>query len=521
MWAVGVNGGAGALFATLGAMGLAPTAEASPTSASFNAPSVADFHLTGRPPIRVVILGAGIAGLASAYELGKAGYHCTVIEARSRVGGRNFTVRGGTTQTDLRGHTQRATFSRGVYFNAGPARIAQWMVTLDYCRELGVSVEAFANVNADAYIYQDASGRAPVRYRTAKADMYGYVAELLAKAAHNGALDKELSADDRGRLLAFLEEWGQIGGVYDGFAYTGGSNRGFASYPTAWNDYGTPLPGPPSLEQVLSSNLGRDLTFESGYDQAMMMYQPVGGMDQIPRALVRAVGAEKVRLNAIAISVENRESTVRVVYRDGRGRERLVEADYCIAALPPHVFAKTRHNLGHAVQNALDTYIAEPVGKLGLEYSRRWWELDDRVYGGITNTDLDIQQIWYPSWDFHGPRGLILGYYNTGTQALGYSELSPEDRVARAVAQGMKIHGQRYGHNLAHSFSVAWDLMPYIEGGWSIPFYDTPEYRLLQRPAGRVYFAGDWLSPMVAWQHGAFWSARDTVRALHARVMAQ
>jgi monoamine oxidase len=42
-----------------------------------------------------VILGAGIAGMVAALELGKAGYECRVLEARSRPGGRNWTLRGG------------------------------------------------------------------------------------------------------------------------------------------------------------------------------------------------------------------------------------------------------------------------------------------------------------------------------------------------------------------------------------------------------------------------------------------
>lgn len=43
---------------------------------------------------------------------------------------------------------------------------------------------------------------------------------------------------------------------------------------------------------------------------------------------------------------------------------------------------------------------------------------------------------------------------------------------------------------------------------------------MLNQPAGRVYFAGDWLSHLVAWQAGAFDSARKTVTALHQRVLA-
>ena len=72
------------------------------------AQSRADFDYHGRGGRRsVVILGAGVAGLATAYELGKAGYECTVLEARARPGGRNWTVRGGTSETDLDGATQR------------------------------------------------------------------------------------------------------------------------------------------------------------------------------------------------------------------------------------------------------------------------------------------------------------------------------------------------------------------------------------------------------------------------------
>ena len=180
---VGLTGGAGAMFATMGALGLAPTAQAARREEPFRALNASDFTLTGRAAAKVVVIGGGIAGLTTAYELGKAGYDCTVLEARDRTGGRNFTVRGGDTTTDLYGNRQTARFTDGQYMNAGPARIPQWMVTLDYCRELGVPIEVFTNVNADAYLYNESAGMTtPERYRTAKADVYGYVSELLAKA---------------------------------------------------------------------------------------------------------------------------------------------------------------------------------------------------------------------------------------------------------------------------------------------------------------------------------------------------
>ncbi|GGK73592.1 flavin monoamine oxidase [Mangrovihabitans endophyticus] len=509
---MGVSGGAGALFATMGALGLAP---AHATAPDFRAPRRSDFHLTGRGARRVVILGGGIAGLAAAYELGKAGYDCTVLEARDVAGGRNFTVRGGTVQTDLDGHTQRASFAPGTYLNAGPARIAQWMVTLDYCRELGVPIQPFVNANADALIYNEANG-APVRYRTAKADVYGYVSELLAKATDQGALDDRLTGEDKSRLLSFMESFGAIGSAHE---YTGSTRRGFLSYPGAGEDAGTPLPGPPTLSEVFASNVGRYFSFEFGYDQAMMMFQPVGGMDRIAAALAAAIGGHRVRLGAVVQQVTGRSGDVTVTYRRG-GRVHALTADFCIAALPPHLMARIPHNLGAEVTAALGSFPVTASGKLGLEYRSRWWETDLRIYGGITETDLDVTHIWYPSYDFHARRGVVVGYYNTGAAAVAYGALTPSERITRAVAQGVKIHGEKYRSELASGFSMAWHRTPYLEGAWTSPPWDSAAYRLLLQPAGRVYFAGDWLSHEVAWQHGAFVSARAVVTALHRRVLS-
>jgi len=516
---VGVSGGAGAMFATMGALGLAPSAAAADRT-PFRPPSQGDFTLTGRARAKVVILGGGIAGLATAYELGKAGYDCTILEARGVAGGRNFTVRGGTVETDLDGHTQRAEYSSGVYFNAGPARLAQWMVTLDYCRELGVPIEVFTNINADAWIYNESAGMtAPERYRTAKADVYGYVSELLAKATNQGALDAQLTATDQERLLTFLQSYGAIGGPTSDFAYTGTNRRGYASYPGAGDDAGTLLGAPPSLSDVFASNVGRTFAFEFGYDQAMLMFQPVGGMDQIPRALSRAIGGHRIQLGAEVTGVTDKGATVEVTYRQG-GREKLIQADFCVAALPPHLMARVPHNLGTDVTAALASFPVTASGKIGLEYRRRWWEIDERIYGGITETDLDLAHIWYPSYGLHSERGLVVGYYNTGANASAYSALTPAERETRAIAQGVKIHGEKYRSELATSFSRAWDRTPYLEGAWTSPPYGTAGYSLLLRPAGRVYFAGDWLSHEVAWQHGAFMSARSVVTAVHARVMS-
>ncbi|WP_214409523.1 flavin monoamine oxidase family protein [Sphaerisporangium fuscum] len=528
---IGAAGGAGAMYAAMGVLGLAPTPRTAPVPAVGGAaaptpyvpPQPSDFSLRGGRPASVLVLGAGVAGLACAYELGKAGYDCTVLEARDRVGGRSLTLRGGDTVTELppanaakgaatkAGETQQVTFGEGTYFNAGPARIAQWMVTLDYCRELGVPLEVFVNTNASAYILTEGM-TAPVRARTARADAYGYISELLAKATDAGALDSRLTQADKERLLDFLSRFGAIG--EKSLAYTGGERRGYRVNPGVGP--GTELGTPPSLTEVLSRNLGRMLTMDAGYEQAMPMFQPVGGMDAIVRALAAKVGARRIRTGTRVTRVTNRPDGVEVEVEGGAS----LKADYCVAALPPHLLAGIPGNLGADVKAALATPVPLSAGKLGLEYGVRWWEIEDRVYGGATETDLDIGHIWYPSYGYHGERGLVVGYYNTGRDAEVYDPLPHRERLRRGLAQGRRVHGVKYGRNIRGSVSVAWRRQPFIEGSW-VRWPSMSGFSLLQRPAGRVYFAGDWLTHLIAWQAGAFESARKVVTELHHRVLKE
>ncbi|KPW91265.1 Amine oxidase, flavin-containing [Pseudomonas savastanoi] len=105
---------------------------------------------------RVLVLGAGIAGLVTALELTRAGFTVQVLEARDRVGGRNWTLRSGD-QVDYKdGRTQTVGFDPGLYFNAGPARIpSQHRTLLDYCSELGVPLEVLVNSSHGAQVRPD------------------------------------------------------------------------------------------------------------------------------------------------------------------------------------------------------------------------------------------------------------------------------------------------------------------------------------------------------------------------------
>ena len=132
---------------------------------------------------------------------------------------------------------------------------------------------------------------------------------------------------------------------------------------------------------------------------------------------------------------------------------------------------------------------------MGLQFKRRFWEEDDGIYGGITKTDQEIKQIVYPSHGFHGPKGILMGYYIQGTMpAVPWGERAPAERQAMALEQGARIHPQ-YRTEFETAFSVAWHRVTWIRGSWvSVSADLRRELPVLRRPEGRVYLAGDHVS---------------------------
>jgi monoamine oxidase len=523
---LGIAGGAGAVLAAMEVLDLvAPAAE---YRVPFDPPRGDDFSLRGRVnDTTVLILGAGIAGLTAAYELEKAGYHCEIVEARSRPGGRNWTIRAGTTDTDLDGITQTARFAPDLYMNAGPARIPQHHTTLDYCRELGVPVEPFVNANADSYYFnrpeRDASGpltSRPIRHRAAKADTFGYISELLAKAVNQGALSDELTASDAEALVELLRSLGALG-LDD--KYVGSDRRGYDDPPSAGPRPGT-VGGRYPLSDLLAARLGYYFPFEVEWDQAMMMFEPVGGMDRIPHALADRIRG-RIRYGTEVRDITVNDAGVRVVVTNDGGRSgEEISADYCVCTIPPMVLSKISNNFASQTKTAIASLQPMHTGKLGLEFRRRFWEEDEKIFGGITDTNTEIGTIWYPSSGFLTKRGILIGVYNYHEDAEAFDALTPAQREARAIAVGRAVHGDAYRDEFATSFSAQWARVRYSEGGWVLwPDRSGPAgaiYGRLLAPQGRLYFAGDHMSYVTSWQHGAFESARLVVMQLHQRVLA-
>jgi monoamine oxidase len=466
------------------------------------APSQAPFNLSGRVPgVRVVILGAGLAGMTVAYELAKVGFDCRILEARARPGGRVFTVRRGTISEED-GPSQTAAFAEGQYFNAGPMRISHHHhTTLSYCRELQVATEVFVPDCESAYLAQTRgplAGRR-VRLREARADFDGYIAELLSKALSQAGLDQPLTAEDRDRVLSYLRGSGALD---ERRQYRGSSRRG-GTTPLALRDLFSGIP---------------PFYVQTDWSSQPTMMQVAGGMDRLPAALAAKLG-NRITYRAAVREIRQGERGAWVIYNDAAGRSHRVEADYCVSTIPLPALSGIEKDLSQPVQAAIAAAQYDGAGKIGLQFKRRFWEQDDEIYGGRSWTDQEVGQIIYPSHGFTTDRGVIVGYY---LDFRGTMRARPPAEIQRlALEHGARIHPQ-YAQEFETAFSVSWARVPWSRGSWRSESASAHQaLAVLRQPDGRVHFAGDYMTDMSSWMQGAFESARETATALHQRALAR
>jgi monoamine oxidase len=479
--------------------------------------------------VRLIVLGAGIGGMTAAYELGKLGYDIQILEARNRPGGHIWTVRRGAELTEYGGERQVCEFDEGHYFNPGPWRIPHHHdALLHYCRELNVPLEVFVNYQEANYVYVEGdfgplAGR-PIRYRALKADMQGYTAELLAKFAQDQRLDGALTDENLEQLIEYLIAEGLLSS--DDLRYTGSGRRGYVAAPGAGTQPGIPeAPLPfnellPYAAEIMGAQ-GYYLASVAAYSQQMTMFQPVGGMDRIAYALAEAIGAEKFVYQAEVQEIRQDQNGVRIVYQDlASGEMREATADYCLCNVPLSILARLLADFDAQMAEAVRNIPYEPTGKIGLQFNRRFWEEDERIFGGVTRTNVPtIGDIAYPSYGYLSPKGVLQGYYNFGQHAIEVSNMSPQQRIDHALAYGSKIHPQ-VRESFENGFSVAWHRVPYSLGGWPTYTASTRQqyYPRLLEPDGRIYLVGEHLSYLTGWQEGAVRSAWLQIEELHRRV---
>ncbi len=512
---IGQVAGAGGTFAAMQTLGFIPTA-----GAYTGPPGAAEGIGTGK---HVVVLGAGIAGLVSAYELKKKGFSVTILEARARPGGRVWTIRGGDVIEHDHQAPQKCTFDEGQFFNGGAARIPSAHHAVHaYCAELGVELQTQINVNRSArFASPTANGGVPIENRQLINDSRGAISELLAKAVNKGALDEELDADDKEKLLDFLRPYGAL---TEDFLYEGSERAGYEIEPTLLGKpvkHRDPVPLSTLTEDPAWSRM---MMFGESFDQQSTMMHPVGGIDRIPYAFAQRLKDDLI-YEAQVSKIGRSGEGVLITYTDKSGQAKAIQGDYCVCTLPCSVFDTIEADLSPVHWEALNSFGYATSCKVAWE-SDRFWE-KEHIFGGISWSSASQCNIaWYPSYGFHTKRGVLVGCYNFGAIALAFGTLPFAEQYAESRRCVESIH-PGHADKLGKPVAVNWLHVPHSLGAWAqggLGPDNGHEPRLVKAlfdGDGPIFFAGQHLSPIGAWMEAAILTAHEAVGKVFERTQVQ
>ena len=447
---------------------------------------------------RVIVVGAGLAGLAAAYELTRAGHEVLVIEAQERVGGRIQTL--------------RAPFSDGLYAEAGGMRFpASHDLTMAYVRSFGLRTSPFTMGNPNCYVY-----------------MHGKRMRQWEFARDPGVLGFEVHPQEQGllpsqlwqRALAPIEErlaaegasaWGAIMAEYDQdslreFLQAKGWSEGAIEMFGLFSGYSGRMNA--SFTDIIRPEIG------GSFDD---LVEIDGGSDLLPRAFLPEL-APRIRFGARMVALEQSQDCATVHLRTLANRES-VSGDYVIITTPlpalRHVEVLTPFS--RAKQQAIREVHYDASTKVLLQCRRRFWEEDDGIVGGGSVTDLAIRNLYYPDHHRETGRGVLLASYTWAEDAQRWDSLEPRDRIEQAIEDVSRIHPQ-----ILQEFEVgaskSWHDDPYAGGAFALfePGQFTRLYEPMCAPEGRIHFAGEHASVYHRWIQGAIESGLRAAMAVHA-----
>jgi monoamine oxidase len=262
------------------------------------------------------------------------------------------------------------------------------------------------------------------------------------------------------------------------------------------------------------------LLAEEYFDFQATMFQPVGGIDRIPMAFAKKLGPV-VRLMSEVTAIRRRGNGVGIDYLDKRtGQRSSIESAYCLVTIPLKVLAAIEGDFSAEHRAAINGVVYGDAIKIAWQ-SRRFWEIDEQIYGGISWVKGPTAMVWYPSDRFFSQKGILLGGYVTRDAADGFAArpLAEQLELSRAAIEG--LHPGR-SRELEKPMAVAWSKVPYSLGIAARYASDQDaNYAVLSAPDGPCYFAGEHLSHVGAWQEGAMLSARRAINMIDKHRRAQ
>ncbi|MFN3199570.1 MAG: flavin monoamine oxidase family protein [Bradymonadia bacterium] len=445
-------------------------------------------------PKRVVVVGAGLAGLVAASELTRIGHHVEILEASKRVGGRAFTLR----------HRD------GRYVDLGAMRIPKaHHVTRFYCEELGLALRPFGGDEARTLIA--ARG---LRVTEAESESVLDTFELTPSERALGLvglwektvyqLYTGLTADEKEDLFRDTPETDRVKAL-DQYSLRsflkscGVSDGALAAFGTLWE-----------METSLHFALLETLRDQHQEIWTSSFSEIVGGTDRLPHALAETV-TDCIRLGSRVTSVRHQEGELVIRFVNSTTEDE-VTADWLIVAVP--LGPLQRIDFGDLLPvdkaDSIRRLHYDAATKVAAFTASRFWETTDGIFGGGSTSDSGIGGTWYPS-DNHKQDplvseapGAMLASYTWGQQATRIVTDDPHAHTAEALAS---LHPElRDQPQLLEKLVVwSWHDKPLSQGAYCfhLPGQFTELHHALVRPEGRILFAGEHASLDHAWMQGA------------------